>query len=254
MALTKWGIRLLTEDDILDFFEPQQNQNSYQFNTLLTNPVIAKTINEYWDRGIGKIQFISDCVGLNYDAQGRPSAASYQEFPDRIRMAIDHGACACYIQGETADYYMEHGNADDIAKAFDLMRNNGVIAGIGAHRIETIKACVENGFDPDFWMKTLHHHNYWSAGHPRWHDNMYCFHPEETIAYMATLPQPWIAFKTLAAGAIPPANAFRYAFENGADFVCAGMYDFQMVEDANIALEILNDATLAERRQRTRRA
>ncbi len=218
-------------------------------NTLLTNPVIAKTINEYWDRGIGKIQFISDCVGLNYTAEGA-TAAPYQEFLDRIQIAIDHGACACYIQGETADYYMKHGNADAIAKAFDLMRKNGVIAGIGAHHIETIKACVAAGFDPDFWMKTLHHHNYWSAGHPKWHDNIYCFKPEETIAYMETLPQPWIAFKTLAAGAIKPADAFRYAFENGADFVCVGMYDFQMVEDANIALDVLNDSTLVERRCR----
>ncbi|NIO87773.1 MAG: hypothetical protein GTN68_45285, partial [Candidatus Aminicenantes bacterium] len=93
---------------------------------------------------------------MNYAAEGA-TAAPYQEFLDRIQIAIDHGACACYIQGETADYYMKHGNADAIAKAFDLMRKNGVIAGIGAHHIETIKACVAAGFDPDFWMKTLHH-------------------------------------------------------------------------------------------------
>ena len=219
-------------------------------NTLLTNPVIAKTINEYWDRGIGKIQFISDCVGLNYSAEGTASAAPYQEFLDRIQMAIDHGACACYVQGETADYYMEHGNVDAINKAFELMRRNGVIAGIGAHRIETIQACVEAGFDPDFWMKTLHHHHYWSAGHPKWHDNMYCFKPEETISYMQTLPQPWIAFKTLAAGAIKPEDGFRYAFENGADFICAGIYDFQMVQDVNIANDVLQDKTLAQKRRR----
>jgi uncharacterized membrane protein YphA (DoxX/SURF4 family) len=219
-------------------------------NTLLTNPIIAKTINEYWDRGIGKIQFISDCVGLNYSAEGKPSAAPYQEFIDRIQMAIDHGACACYIQGETADYYMEHGNADALAKAFDLMQRNNVIAGIGAHRIETIKACVQAGFNPDFWMKTLHHHNYWSAGHPQWHDNMYCFNPEETVSFMESLPQPFIAFKTLAAGAIEPKDGFRYAFVNGADIVCAGIYDFQMVQDVNVALDILNDRTAMQQRRR----
>ena len=36
------------------------------------------------------------------------------------------------------------------------------------------------------------------------------------------------------AGAICPKDAFRYAYEDGADFVCAGMYDFQMVEDVNV--------------------
>ncbi|MCK4990164.1 MAG: hypothetical protein KAS29_06745, partial [Bacteroidales bacterium] len=150
------------------------------------------------------------------------------------------GAMACYIQGETADYYMGHGNAEAIVKAFDLIKQNGVIAGIGAHRIETMKACVDEGFDPDFWMKTLHHHNYWSAAHPEWHDNMYCFDPDGTIEYMKQLKQPWMAFKVMAAGAIHPSDAFRYAFENGADFICAGMYDFQIVEDINITNEILN--------------
>jgi hypothetical protein len=51
----------------------------------------------------------------------------------------------------------------------------------------------------------------------------------------------------MAAGAILPEDGFRYAFENGADFVCAGMYDFQMVEDVNIACDILNSDLKRER-------
>jgi hypothetical protein len=64
---------------------------------------------------------------------------------------------------------------------------------------------------------------------------------------MKELPQPWIAFKVMAAGAILPEDGFRFAFENGADFVCAGMYDFQMVQDTNIALDIMNDQKLQNR-------
>ncbi|MFC1539414.1 DoxX family protein [Candidatus Latescibacterota bacterium] len=207
-------------------------------NTLLTNPIMATMIDEYWKRKIGNIQFISDCAGLIY---GKTiEAEPFDVYLDRIRRAIDYGACACYIQGETADYYMEHGMSDQLGKAMELIRENNLLLGIGAHRIETIKACVEAGFDPDFWMKTLHHHNYWSAKHPEWHDNTYCFNPAETIAYMETLPQPWMAFKVMAAGAIHPRDAFKYAFEKGADFICAGMYDFQMVEDINIAFDALN--------------
>jgi hypothetical protein len=52
----------------------------------------------------------------------------------------------------------------------------------------------------------------------------------------------------MAAGAIHPKEAFRYAFEGGADFVCAGMYDFQMVEDVNIALDVLADGVPARQR------
>ncbi|MBK9137519.1 MAG: hypothetical protein IPM17_01945 [Verrucomicrobia bacterium] len=49
---------------------------------------------------------------------------------------------------------------------------------------------------------------------------------------MRSVKKPWIAFKTMAAGAIPPKNAFRYAFRSGADFVLAGMFDFETEEDA----------------------
>jgi uncharacterized membrane protein YphA (DoxX/SURF4 family) len=210
-------------------------------NTLLTNPIMCTMIAEYWKRRIGKIQFISDCVGLGYTEEGAYDLGYEEGLMKNIKRAIDYGAISCYIQGETTDFYREAGKLDLIAKALDYIRGQGLIAGLGAHRIESIKACVEFGMDPDFWMKTLHHHNYWSAGHATWHDNMYCYNPEETIRYIKTLKQPVIAFKTLAAGAIHPKDGFRYAFENGADFVCAGMYDFQMVENVNTAVEILKD-------------
>jgi uncharacterized membrane protein YphA (DoxX/SURF4 family) len=215
-------------------------------NTLLTNPILCSLIDEYWKRGIGKIQFISDCAGLLYDDKGA-SPMPFNQYVDKVKKAIDTGAVACYIQGETADYYMGRGEPDAIAKILDLIKQNGILTGIGAHKLETIKACVDIGFQPDFWMKTLHHHDYWSAKHPIEHDNMFCNTPAETIAYMKTLQQPFIAFKTMAAGAILPKDGFRYAFENGADFVCAGMYDFQMVEDVNIACDILNSDIKRER-------
>jgi len=205
-------------------------------NTLLTNPKLCDVINEYWKKGYGKIQFISECGG--------------SDILTGIKISIDNGATACYIHGGIADGLAEKGNWDMMAKALKSIKTNRIPAGIGGHNLETIKGSVEHGLEPDFWMKTLHHHKYWSAGHPIWHDNMYCFNPEETIAYMKTLKEPWIAFKTLAAGAIHPKDGFRYAFENGADFICAGMYDFQMVKDANYVLDILNSDLKRERQWR----
>ena len=94
---------------------------------------------------------------------------------------------------------------------------------------------------PDFRMKTLHHHNYWSATPGlKAKDNIYCENPEEIIAFMKELKQPWIAFKTLAAGAIHPRDWFRHALQNGADFMCVGMFDFQVREDVIIAKSILS--------------
>jgi NAD(P)H-dependent flavin oxidoreductase YrpB (nitropropane dioxygenase family) len=71
--------------------------------------------------------------------------------------------------------------------------------------------------------------------------------PAETIAFMAKVRKPWIAYKVLAAGAIQPGDGFRYALENGADFALVGMFDFQIASDAAITRDLL-----AEKRKRPR--
>jgi hypothetical protein len=213
-------------------------------DTLLSNPVVMPLMEEYWKEGYGNIKFISDMAGLDYsDWKNGPKAMDFQAYQDLVKGAIDSGATAGYIQGETADFYIEHNEPEKLVKVMDIMRQNGLPVGIGAHKIGTIKRCVELGLEHDFWMKTLHTHDYWSAKHPTWHDNMYCFDPEETIRYMESLEKPWIAFKTLAAGSIRPQQAFPYAFEQGADFLCVGMYDFQIIEDVNLCLAALDQVT-----------
>jgi NAD(P)H-dependent flavin oxidoreductase YrpB (nitropropane dioxygenase family) len=64
---------------------------------------------------------------------------------------------------------------------------------------------------------------------------------------MRDVKVPWIAFKVLAAGAIPTEEGIKYAFESGADFVCLGMFDFQVKEDAELAQKIIAGANNRER-------
>jgi hypothetical protein len=110
---------------------------------------------------------------------------------------------------------------------------------------------VDRGLRPDFWMKTLHKTDYWSARvGEKEHDNIWCTDPEATIAYMRDLPEPWIAFKVLAAGALEAKPSFQFAFESGADFICVGMYDFQIVDDVNLVLEVLQTRLARQRRWR----
>ena len=108
-------------------------------------------------------------------------------------------------------------------------------------------------------MKTLHGRDYWSWKPEQEKDRMIIDNysidnywertPEETIEFMESLDKPWIAFKTLAAGAVHPKTGFRYAFENGADFICVGMFDYQIVEDANILTGILDSPQFSRRRE-----
>lgn len=212
-------------------------------NTILTNIAMARIINKYWHETGGKIQFISDS-GQN---------------EENIIKSVEAGASAIYFHGGVADRYVQEGKFDEISKSLELIRSYGKPAGIGGHLLETIQGCVEQGIKPDFWMKTLHHHNYWSAQTDReqkrtvdegYKDNIFCFKPQETIDYMNSLEEPWIAFKIMAAGAIHPKDAVPYAFKNGADFIVMGMYDFQVVEDCNIMLDVLDSDFLKHRQRR----
>ncbi len=209
-------------------------------NAIIVNPATFRVINKYWHETGGKIKIISDC-GVGKD------------FSEGIELSVKGGASAMYSHGGKTDarvYSNDPTIFDELAKGMELIHSYGKPAGIGAHRIETIKACVEKGLKPDFWVKTLHTHDYWSAQldlekkdvtEPGWKDNNFCLKPQETIDFMSTLEQPWIAFKTLAAGAIKPDDGFKFAFNNGADFICVGMYDFQMVNDVNIVLKCLSE-------------
>jgi hypothetical protein len=129
--------------------------------------------------------------------------------------------------------------------------------------MRVVQAMEQAEIEVDFYVKTLHHGNYWSAtpvedrkhgvrvwdpgfkpgdhtsGH--YHDNIWCIHPEHTIQQMQKIDKPWMAFKVLAAGAIPPREGFQYAFNNGADFVHVGMFDFQIREDAAVVSSLLSD-------------
>lgn len=204
-------------------------------NAIISNPQMGRIFQKYRHEFRGKIKFISDC-GTNLD------------FQKGIAMSLAANWDALYCQGEITDRWANPEwndplkrsvvqRLDLIGKGLEEIRRNGKPAGIGAHRIEAIKACVDHGLKPDFWVKTCHSHNYWSAkSDQEWNDNFFDFDPAETIRFMGTLPEPWIAFKVLAAGAIKPEEGLKYAFKNGADFVCLGMYDFQIVEDVNIAL------------------
>ena len=195
---------------------------------LRTDDDVFRILDGYWNKQGGKIQWI---------AQTQPSD---KEPELNIRQAIDHGAKACYIHGGVGDRWVKEGRMGLFSKALGAIRDAGLPAGIGCHDIEVPKAIEAAGLEPDFYMKTFHRSDYWSYTKDRVKDNSWCAEPEETIAFMAKVARPWIAFKTLAAGAIHPRVGFRYAFEGGADFACVGMFDFQLSEDVAIAKEILS--------------
>jgi len=179
----------------------------------------------------------------------------YYEF---INKAVDFGADIIQIQGNQCDFLVRDNKIEILGMMLDKIRSHGITAGMGAHTVDALIACEEKGIIPDYYMQTMHHDRYWSAhprenrvafevdgerylDHNRFHDNCFCLFPDRTVEFVNRTKVPVMGFKVLAAGAIEPKDGFKWAFENGADFICVGMFDFQVTEDVNIVLDTLQN-------------
>jgi phosphoheptose isomerase len=160
---------------------------------------------------------------------------------DNVTTAVDNGIDIIQLNGEWTDKLVLENRIHIIAELMERIRKENCIAGLGAHDVNSLIACEEYGILPDYYMKTMHHHNYWSVkNHSNtFHDNVFCYNPERTIEFVNNTKVPVMGFKVLAAGAIAPKDGFQWAFENGADFICVGMFDFQVVDDINICMDTL---------------
>lgn len=197
-------------------------------------------LSRYWSEWGGKMVWLADVI-----------TADIREYERRLVQHLELGAASAYLWGGASDQWFHRKEPQNIVKAYEIMRKYDIPVGIGSHRLEPIAFCEREGLKPDYYMLTLHHDQYWSAhpkenrrfsemyepnrpDHDEYHDNMWCHNAEETVAFMQDVKVPWIAFKVLAAGAIPARRGIQYAFDSGADFICLGMFDFQVEQDAEL--------------------
>lgn len=239
-----------TDRKVFETFELAERAG---INTFCADPNELPLFAKYRELNSSKMQTV-------VQVWGSPKPTDLKGTVDK---AIDYGGNTLYIRGVEGDLFVKNGQVDVLAKALDYIKSQGVPAGIGAHSIEVPIQCEKAGLNPDYYVKTLHSDQYWSAtpmkdrvefsiidpklANGQWKDNIFDLFPQKTIEFMETVKKPWIAYKVLAAGAFHPRDGFRYAFENGADFICVGMFDFQVVEDVNIATEILSSVKARKR-------
>ena len=237
-----------TEDKVFDTLELCEESG---INTMIEGESLSVRYRKA--RG-GRIQALAMVMLEGEDVQTGKSLL------EETRKAIDTGVVGAFIRGAEADRWVQSKQLDLIDKFLTLVRENGLIAGIGAHDVRVPVECERAGLVPDFHFKTFHHDNYYSAL-PRerrrhflvdsWgdddHDCIWEQFPEDTIEFMKGARTPWIGFKVLAAGAIQPRDGFRYAFKHGADFLAVGMLDLFVKENVQVAREILSDPQVQRR-------
>ena len=241
-----------TEAKVIETLELAQ---ACGINTIQLDPQCWGVIAKYNETHASKIQTMV-CI---------PIAADKAQATEAIKKQIDMGATFIYSHGgDTDNFMMKGGSIDAVAQMVDLIKAQGVPAGVGGHSLNMPKVCEQAKINNDFYVKTFHMDRYWSAtpqdqreeydwmrgnsDHNKNNDNMWCNNPDETAAFMETVEKPWVAFKVMAAGAISPRVAFPNAFRNGADFVIAGMFDFQVEEDVKIAIDSVQKCESRKRR------
>jgi len=187
---------------------------------------------DHWKNG-GKMKWFSQ---IRLDADGGFS---------QIQKAVDEGAAGIHITGDGAEALLNEGKFEKVGETVEFIKSKKRVAGVAAHDLRVIVECEKQKLDVDFYQKTLHSHDYFTAPRPGEtdalgpHDNSWCSDPQAVIDFMATVKKPWIAFKILAAGALQPRAGFPYAFNNGADFILVGMFDWQIEEDVKLARRVV---------------
>ncbi len=219
-----------------------------------SNPLLAK----YKKITGSKIKVISQ-VGPNLDNQKLAEVGpgtNKKLYFENIDKAIDYGVDIIQIQGNWCDWLVRDRKIEVIQEMMDHIRQQGYTAGLASHTVDSLIACADQGIIPDYYMKTMHHDQYWSAhprenrvpfevdgkeylDHNRFHNNIFCLFPDRTIEFVNKATVPVTGFKVLAAGALEPQDGFQWAFDNGADFICVGMFDFQIVNNVNTTIDIL---------------
>ena len=224
-----------TEEKI---FETWARCEQFGINTMVASSSdarVARLYTEYVKRG-GKIQYI---------AQVNPSV---DDMTTSIRQAVDAGAVGAFLLGNIGDKWVREGAVGRVGEVVEIIKDSGVIAGVAGHELRTPQAVEKAKIAVDFYVKTLHQDNYWSKRRPEQTaevidnykvDNYWCRDCKETVEFFAKVKKPWIAYKVLAAGAIPVREGFRHAFESGADYALVGMFDFQIDVDAAITRQLL---------------
>jgi len=230
-----------TDDKVLETYQKYE-ENGITASLLRIETRAMMLCKKHKERG-GKIQWIAQIV------------VNEKDQTSDLERALECGVVAGYVRGLEGDSLFKKKRMDVIAKAIENMRKAGLVAGLATHMLDPMIESEKTGLDPDFYMKTFNSAQYWSAGkavppNPNWkptpeqlveseyeastHDNIWETTPKATAEFFKKVKKPFIAYKVLAAGAIHPRDGFKYAFENGADFVVPGMYDFQVKEDVNL--------------------
>jgi len=186
-------------------------------NTLIarTDHHVMRFLLEYWDEGGGMQWFAQTCPEVGDHVTG-------------VSRATSGGAKACHIHGGVMDYLYAQGKLAEIPPVIQLIRDNGMLAGIAAHNPKVIE-WVEDNLDVDYYLCSYYNaaHRDQRAEHVSGMEEWFL---EEDRQAMTTLirrlSHPVVHYKVFAAGRNDPRQALEVVTQTmrPGDMACIGIY------------------------------
>lgn len=212
-----------TDDDMRHYFSSARiKQTLAEAEALGVNTLLARTdfhvmrmFMEYRDEG-GRLQWF---------AQTCPEVGDHATC---VRRAKAYGAAACHIHGGVMDNLFAHGRLAEIPPVIEMIRANGMLAGVAAHNPAVITWAAEH-LDVDYFLCSYYNPipRDKNPEHVAGTDEYYGQEDRAAmVEVIQTLAKPVIHYKILAAGRNDPAAAFAYAAAHmrANDAVCVGIY------------------------------
>jgi len=189
---------------------------------------------------------------INWIAQ---TASELVDILSNIKELAASGAIAVYHHGSRTDEYWENGQIDKVSEMLKVIRDTGILVGMGSHIPEVFEYAEEKGWDIDFYMAGFYDVNKNKSRSDYrigTFVDKYSFEDEDRdrmCKFIRQTDKVCLAFKILAAyrkceSEETKRDAFEYALRNikEKDAVVVGMYlPFQPPENSRYVKEIWNE-------------
>ena len=166
-------------------FETLELAEQSGINTIQMDPAWQPVVEKYNAERGGKIQTMV-CVHPDLDKA---------KMNDEIKYLVQSGATLLYSHGEVTDRLTMAGRGRRDRQGMELIKAQGVPAGVGGHSLNMPMACEKQNVDPDFYVKTFHMDRYWSATPEEnrkeyvWYNRRTGDHDDTTTTCGATIPR-----------------------------------------------------------------
>ncbi|MDP6044196.1 MAG: hypothetical protein QGG25_01200, partial [Phycisphaerae bacterium] len=140
-----------TKERMLKIYELAESQG---INTLLQGN--TRLIREHNAKRGGKLRIIKP-VSVTKDG-------NKEQIKKTLTTAMRNDMAALfYIWGDRGDYLARAKRMDLVGTAMEIAKSLGITLGFAGHSLQVVIECEKNSITPDFYVKTFHHDNYWSA-------------------------------------------------------------------------------------------